>query len=257
MNYNRYTDQELDILKRYYPQGGRNLAFDMLKANGFSRTKASVANTAKKHGLRAPGNGRFQKGQTPPNKGKKMPPEVYRRASKTMFKKGQLPHTALYDYAVSLRQSKAVKGEFSWYIRISRFRWILLNQFVWINTHGDIPPFHIITMQKPDFENLVRKYFPEKPSKQEPPGQWEKVLSFAREAAHLVDLMSKAENAQRNWDYEKVTAPTKGLSYKYVLGKMTPKDKETRKYIKNNMPELVELERQRLLNLRHIKSIKK
>lgn len=257
MNSKPYTEQELDILKRYYPQGGWRLAFDMLKANGFTRSRASVANTAIKNGLRAPGNGRFQKGQAPKNKGKKMSREVYQKASKTMFKKGNRPHTTLYDYAVSLRQSKAVKGEFSWYIRMAKSKWIPLNQFVWMNTHGDIPPHHIITMQNPEFENLVRSYFTETPPKQEPPDQWQKVLAFAREAAPLVGLMSKADNAQRNWDYDKATAATKGLSHKYVLGKMTPKDKETRRYIKKHMPQLVELERQRLLNLREIKNRKK
>lgn len=35
--------------------------------------------------------GQFQKGQVPYNKGKKMPPYVYKKANPTMFKKGNVP----------------------------------------------------------------------------------------------------------------------------------------------------------------------
>ena len=43
------------------------------------------------HGISSGLNGQFVKGQIPPNKGKKMSPEMYEKCKTTMFKKGNIP----------------------------------------------------------------------------------------------------------------------------------------------------------------------
>src|SRR6186713_274770 len=39
----------------------------------------------------------FKKGQIPPNKGKKMPEELYKKCEPTMFKSGSVPHNTKQD----------------------------------------------------------------------------------------------------------------------------------------------------------------
>lgn len=59
---------------------------------GIVLTEATIGNFKHKHKIKSgTGGGQFQKGITPHNKGKKMPPEVYERCKGTMFKNGQPP----------------------------------------------------------------------------------------------------------------------------------------------------------------------
>ena len=59
---------------------------------GIVLTEVNISNFKHKHKIKSgTGGGRFTKGMTPHNKGKKMPPEIYERCKGTMFKTGQLP----------------------------------------------------------------------------------------------------------------------------------------------------------------------
>lgn len=78
----------LDNYKGRYNQELADLFNQKFNANITSRTiKSYKANNKLNSGL----TGKFRKGQTPHNKGKKMPKEVYEKVKHTMFAKGNVP----------------------------------------------------------------------------------------------------------------------------------------------------------------------
>ena len=88
----KYTDEMkqfiLDNYKGRYNQELADLFNQKFNANITSRTiKSYKANNKLNSGL----TGKFRKGQTPHNKGKKMPKEVYEKVKQTMFAKGNVP----------------------------------------------------------------------------------------------------------------------------------------------------------------------
>lgn len=62
---------------------------------------------------------RFVKGHVPPNKGVPMSPEVYEKCAKTMFKKGNVPHTQVHNGQPYLytRQRRNGYTEKLWFIQ--------------------------------------------------------------------------------------------------------------------------------------------
>lgn len=103
MRDKKWTDEDRDILRRAYPMTSSG---DIARKLG--RSVTSVYNQAQIMGLRkseeyladigkriskSPGAiaHQFKKGQTPPNKGKRMSPETYSRVAPTMFRKGNVP----------------------------------------------------------------------------------------------------------------------------------------------------------------------
>lgn len=80
---------------------------------------------------------RFSKGHIPANKGKEMDAETYKKCSKTMFKKGILPHNTKKNGEISVRNNK--NGTPYQWIRISKSKWELLHRFIWEKENGPIP----------------------------------------------------------------------------------------------------------------------
>ena len=88
----KYTDEMkqfiLDNYKGRYNQELADLFNQKFNTNVTSRTiKYYKANNKLNSGL----SGKFRKGQTPHNKGKKMPKEVYEKVKHTMFANGNVP----------------------------------------------------------------------------------------------------------------------------------------------------------------------
>lgn len=88
----KYTDEMkqfiLDNYKERYNQELADLFNQKFNTNITSRMiKSYKANNKLNSGL----TGKFRKGQTPHNKGKKMPKEVYEKVKHTMFAKGNVP----------------------------------------------------------------------------------------------------------------------------------------------------------------------
>lgn len=78
---------------------------------------------------------RFHKGQIPPNKGKKVSPEVYEKMSHTMFKKGHISENK--------REVGAERVNVYGYIEIKVAEpnvWRLKHRIVWEQHNGAIPP---------------------------------------------------------------------------------------------------------------------
>lgn len=142
----KWTQQEIDTLTRMYPNHyareiadilGRGISSIYCKASSLglesslekiqragyetSKSPASIAT-------------RFQKGSVPPNKGKKVSPEVYSKIQPTMFKKGHSP--------VNHREVGSERINVYGYIEIKVAepnRWRLKHQVMWEQVNGTIP----------------------------------------------------------------------------------------------------------------------
>ena len=144
----KWTKEEINILLRDY-QDPNIFSADIAKR--LDRTLSQVYNKAEKMGLKAPlersrlagklGTNhpnavehRFKKGSVPPNKGKKMSPEVYEKVKKTMFKKGNSP--------VNHREVGSERINVDGYIEIKVAepnRWKLKHRIIWEQVNGEIP----------------------------------------------------------------------------------------------------------------------
>lgn len=80
----------------------------------------------------------FKKGHVPANKGKKMRPEVYAIAQRTMFRKGQKPHNAAPIGATRVNAD----GYLDRKVRDTGYPprdWEAVHRLVWIEHHGKVP----------------------------------------------------------------------------------------------------------------------
>lgn len=143
-----WTKEEINILLRDY-QDPNIFTADIAKR--LDRTLSQVYNKAQTMGLKAPlermrlagklGTNhpnavahRFKKGSIPPNKGKKMSPEVYEKVKETMFKKGNSP--------VNHREVGSERINVDGYIEIKVAepnRWRLKHRLIWEQHNGIIP----------------------------------------------------------------------------------------------------------------------
>lgn len=89
---------------------------DEIKEKRFKESYTRLAESGKMH--------RFTKGQTPHNKGQKMPDHVYEKCKGTMFKPGQLPHNTKHFGKPYLYTRKKKNGyiERIWFIQVNRKR---------------------------------------------------------------------------------------------------------------------------------------
>lgn len=91
----------------------------------------------------------FKKGQEPPNKGKKMSKEVYKKCSNTMFKKGQLSHNK--KPLGSIRVTKDGYQE----IKIAEPNtWDAYHRVMWEDTFGKIPEGGVVRFVTNDKMNV-------------------------------------------------------------------------------------------------------
>jgi phage protein len=131
----RYTDEEKAFLRSFIPGHQNNETRDaFIKKFGKCITTAQVRSFCRNNKV---GNGmdtRFKKGNVPPNKGKKMSAEQYAKASRTMFKKGNISH----NYRPVGSERVNVDG----YIEIKvadPSKWELKHRVVWEESNGKIP----------------------------------------------------------------------------------------------------------------------
>lgn len=143
-----WTKEEINILLRDY-QDPNIFTADIAKR--LDRTLSQVYNKARTMGLKAPlerirlagklGTNhpnavahRFKKGSVPPNKGKKMSPEIYEKVKETMFKKGNSP--------VNHREVGSERINVDGYIETKVAEpnvWRLKHRIIWEQHNGVIP----------------------------------------------------------------------------------------------------------------------
>lgn len=97
-------------------------------------------------------NGRFVKGQTAPNKGKKwddfMSKEAQANSRKTTFQKGNKPHN--HKPVGSIRLTR----DGYWEIKTAEPKtWTLMNRYVWEKHHGPVPADHAVIFLDGDTNN--------------------------------------------------------------------------------------------------------
>uniref|UniRef100_UPI0039C6035A HNH endonuclease n=1 Tax=Umezakia ovalisporum TaxID=75695 RepID=UPI0039C6035A len=100
----------------------------------------------------------FKKGNTPPNKGKKledfMSPETIAKFKANTFKKGNNPQNAYKDWEEGLVKFK--DGNTYIRIKVPGFRKLVFKHvWLWIDKHGSIPTGHIISFKDGNSMNCV------------------------------------------------------------------------------------------------------
>ena len=99
--------------------------------------------------------GQFKKGRVPYNKGKKMPPYVYKKANPTMFKKGNIPknHRELGSERINKDGYIEIKIE-------EPNKWELKHRYIYKSMYGNIPTGYKVIFadgnkQNLDLDNLI------------------------------------------------------------------------------------------------------
>lgn len=161
MSKKQWTDIEITILRRFYPDSITRAIADALgrterqvysKASvlGLKKSPEYLASPAASRLRRGDNVGtatRFEKGQTPWNKGKPHPSRG--RSAETQFKKGEMTGAAQHNYVPigSLRVTKygalerKVTDDPTLY---PAKRWRPVAHLVWETAHGLIPPKHVV-----------------------------------------------------------------------------------------------------------------
>lgn len=158
-----WTEEEKRIVAEMYPD---HFAFEIAEVLGNGRTANQVQNCAARMGVKSSYEkivrtgrmssqhpnvvaSRFKKGRVPENKGKKMPPEVYAKVSRTMFKKGNRTH----NYKPVGSERVNVGG----YVEVKVAdpnKWRMKHRVIWEEAHGPIPRGHNVQFRDGNSQNL-------------------------------------------------------------------------------------------------------
>jgi len=93
--------------------------------------------------------GRFSRGHTPWNKGKK---GILIGGVETQFKPGNKPHNTKFDGCITKRFHKGVPYL---KIRICEKKWEYLHRHIWVEANGAIPDKHIVVFKDKNPLNCV------------------------------------------------------------------------------------------------------
>lgn len=131
----RYTDEEKEFLRSFIPgHFSHEIQRAFEEKFGHYITYAQIKCFKGNNKIRSGMDTRFKKGNVPPNKGKKMSAEQYAKASRTMFKKGNISH----NYRPVGSERVNVDG----YIEIKvkdPGTWKLKHRVIWEQHNGKIP----------------------------------------------------------------------------------------------------------------------
>lgn len=125
-------------------------------------SESQIANAKTRFGVKSGTvGGRFVKGQTPPNKGKKqtdfMTPEGIERTKATRFKKGDVPHNARVGYVGRERVGKDgyIQVQVSTGLQdVPNRNFRMKHHVVWEEHNGPIPPHTMIVFADRDKTNF-------------------------------------------------------------------------------------------------------
>lgn len=158
---NPWTQEEIDILTRMYPE---HFATEIQKVLG--RCLSAIYCKAKQLGLEStpdkirrsgmmscnhPNNvaARFAKGHIPDNKGKKMSSEQYAKCQPTMFKKGQ----ACWNHKEVGSERVNVDGYLE--VKVAEpNKWQLKHRVIWEEANGAIPRGHNVQFKNGNKQDL-------------------------------------------------------------------------------------------------------
>lgn len=145
----RFTDEEVEFIRECAPGTYRE---DIRKAFnekfGTSITLSQLKNVMRKHNISNGIDGRFQKGQVPHNKGKKMSPEVYEKIKGTLFQKG---------HNVKTRHVGEERIDKDGYVMVKieqPNRWRLKHLTIWEKHYGPLPKGHMVIFLDGNIRNF-------------------------------------------------------------------------------------------------------
>jgi hypothetical protein len=92
--------------------------------------------------------GQFKKGQEPPNKGKKMSPEVYKKVKRTFFTKGHAPHNTKFNGYERVSKDGYVE------IRVKKGKFKLKHRVIWEQKRGRVPKGMVVIFKDGNKMNL-------------------------------------------------------------------------------------------------------
>jgi len=158
----RWTEQEIDFLKKIYPDNSNKYCAEMLH-----RTARCVTQKANKIGLhKTPEFARqqreknqFKKGHTPHNKGKAwkyyMSEEGQRNSAKTQFKGGVPDKKSSVYRPVGYESVRYSHGKLPYvYIKVAEDkRMVLKHRWVWEQAHGPIPEGYNVQFKDGNSQN--------------------------------------------------------------------------------------------------------
>ena len=162
MNRNFWTEQEIKFLKENYSDmktkdiaaimnrpiwSINSKSYELGLKKSFKHMKALLEIEAKK--LTAAGKQyQFSKGQVSHNKGKKMPPELYEKVKRTMFKPGNKPGNIKKVGAIR------IDHEGYTYVKIADSDWRLKHRVVYENVNGPVPANHVVIFKDNNMHNF-------------------------------------------------------------------------------------------------------
>jgi hypothetical protein len=158
-----WTDKERKVLAKFFPDNYTSYVCEKLNRSyasvsaqaslmGLKKSQAFVEYELNVQANRLKVDGKkyqYQKCSVPPNKGKKMPPEVYERCKGTMFKKGAAPHNTKYDGHERLSKDGYIE------MRIRPGKYVLKHRYVWEQHNGPIPPNMIVVFKDGNSQNIT------------------------------------------------------------------------------------------------------
>lgn len=164
----KWTKAEDQYLRDHYANGsGRDMAkhlgiaphvlYKRAAVLGLAKADNFLSELAKRTGLPERGRPhRIAPGSTPPNKGKKMSPELYAKAKPTMWGKGHMPHNWVPIGTETKDRDGYLKRKVSDdRTKASRFNWKFVHVLLWEEHHGPIPAGHMVCFRDGDKDNLV------------------------------------------------------------------------------------------------------
>ena len=132
----RYTGEEIDFLRKNAPGRHYREIVEMFNRKfEYQIDTKKLRETLKNHKISTGLTGRFEKGITPHNKGKKFPGT----GNKTTFRKGATPHNKMKVGEDAVTTDGYIKTKIA-----EPDVWEFKHKLIWIKAHGPIPEKHSI-----------------------------------------------------------------------------------------------------------------
>lgn len=146
----KYTEEEKQFFIEFVPgHSYKEIQQEFTRRFGCEITTSRIKSYIGNHKLKTGTTGQFKKGQVSHNKGKKMPPEIYEKCAKTMFKKGNIPSNHRPVGSERLTKDGYVE------IKIAEpNKWALKHRYIWEKENGKIPDKHILIFRDNDKTNV-------------------------------------------------------------------------------------------------------
>lgn len=151
----KYTSEEREFLKSFIPGHSHKEILDEFNKNFPEIRLSQVKSYIKNNKLSTGRTGRFEKGQVPSNKGKKMPKAIYERCMGTMFKEGNIPSN--YN---PIGTEKLLADGYVW-VKVDdkpkapkRVNWKQKHKLIWEQANGSVPKGYVVIFADQDRSNF-------------------------------------------------------------------------------------------------------